>query len=160
ASARGAHQFNEAENMPNGLALLADGDLLVANIGRGSLEQLSPDGRVQTICSDLDGAPLGLVNFVLLDSKQQIWLTVTTRLEPWTRGVNDRVADGYIAIVDDGRASLVADGFVGTNEIRFDASEDWLYVVESHARRITRLRVSSDGSVGERQTYGPKDLGG
>jgi sugar lactone lactonase YvrE len=56
--------------------------------------------------------------------------------------------DGYIALIDtDGEARIVADGFVGTNEIRFDAGEEWLYVVESNARHISRLRAAPDGSM-------------
>ena len=54
-------------------------------------------------------------------------------------------ADGYVGIVDDDGIRIVADGFVGTNEIRFDEAEEWLYVVESNARRISRLRIDDDG---------------
>jgi gluconolactonase len=55
---------------------------------------------------------------------------------------------------------IVADGFVGTNEIRFDAAEEWLYVVEANARRISRLRVDADARVLAHEIYGPADLGG
>ena len=54
----------------------------------------------------------------------------------------------------------MADGFVGTNEIRLDAKEEWLYVVESNARRISRLRVAADGSCRDREVFGPSNLGG
>ncbi len=33
-------------------------------------------------------------------------------------------------------------------------------MVESNARRISRLRAAPDGSLGEREVYGPPDLGG
>jgi hypothetical protein len=33
-------------------------------------------------------------------------------------------------------------------------------VAETNARRISRLRVRPDGSLGERQVHGPADLGG
>jgi gluconolactonase len=38
--------------------------------------------------------------------------------------------------------------------------EEWLYVVESNARRISRLRVQPDGSLTDREIFGPPDLGG
>ncbi len=37
---------------------------------------------------------------------------------------------------------------------------EWLYVVESNARHISRLRVAADGSLSDREVYGPDDLGG
>jgi len=49
---------------------------------------------------------------------------------------------------------------MGTNEIRLDANEEWLYVVESNGRRISRLRVQTDGSLSDREVFGPSDLGG
>jgi len=55
---------------------------------------------------------------------------------------------------------VVADGFRFTNEIRFDADEEYHYVVETAGRRITRLRVADDGSLSEREVFGPSDLGG
>ena len=53
----------------------------------------------------------------------------------------------------------MADGFHFTNEIRFDAGEEWLYVAETCARRITRLRVLDDGSLTDREIFGPADHG-
>jgi sugar lactone lactonase YvrE len=94
------------------------------------------------------------------DSRHRLWITVTTRLEPWTRSVTERTSDGYVALIDERGIRIVADGFVGTNEIRFDEREEWLYVVESNSRRISRLRAEPDGSLSERELYGPPDLGG
>jgi hypothetical protein len=73
--------------------------------------------------------------------------------------VNEKVPDGWVGLIDEHGIRLVADGFVGTNEIRFDAGEEWLYVVESNARRIARLRAHGDGSLTDREVYGPEDLG-
>ena len=81
----------------------------------------------------------------LRDSRGRLWITVTTRLEPWTRSVTERTNDGYVALVDESGIRIVAEGFVGTNEVPLDANEEWLYVVESNARRISRLRVRPDG---------------
>ena len=33
------------------------------------------------------------------------------------------------------------------NEIRLDANEEWLYVAETTAKRVTRLRVLDDGEL-------------
>jgi gluconolactonase len=146
--------------LPNGLAFARNGDILIANFGTNAIERMSRDGRSNTVCDQLDGRPLGKTNFILRDSKDRIWITVTTRAEPWTRSVPERIQDGYIALIDERGMRIVAEGFFGTNEIRMDAREEWLYVVESNARRISRLRVNPDGSLTDREIYGPADLGG
>ena len=59
---------------------------------------------------------------------------------------------------------VVADGFYFTNEIRLDAREEWLYVVETTGPCITRLRLDESQASGvqlkEREVFGPSHLGG
>jgi gluconolactonase len=146
--------------LPNGLAINRAGDFLIANFGTDAIELMDRDGSSRTLHTHVDGQPLGKVNFVLCDSQDRIWFTVTTRLVPWTRSINEKLPDGYVGLIDGRGVHIVADGFVGTNEIRFDANEEWLYVVESNARRISRLRATPDGRLNEREIFGPADLRG
>jgi sugar lactone lactonase YvrE len=159
AESGSAERYTMGGTLPNGLAFARNGDIVIANFGTCAIERMTRDGRSATIAAEVDGVPLGKANFVLVDSRDRIWFSVTTRLEPWTRSVNEKVPDGWIGLIDEHGIRLVADGFVGTNEIRFDAGEEWLYVVESNARRISRLRAQDDGSLSDRETYGPEDLG-
>ncbi|MGC1305229.1 MAG: SMP-30/gluconolactonase/LRE family protein, partial [Caulobacteraceae bacterium] len=145
--------------LPNGLAFSRQGDLLIADFGRDVLASMTRDGRRRTLCDSIEGAPLGKVNFVLRDRRDRLWFTVSTRLDPWARAVSRRQADGYVAVLDERGARIVADGFAFANEIRFDADEQWLYVAETCAKRVTRLRVRDDGSLEGRETYGPSSLG-
>lgn len=147
-------------SLPNGLALLENGDIVIANWGTDSVELMTREGTLRTLYTEIDGRPIGKANFVMRDSKGRVWLTVTTRMVPWTDSINAGVLDGYIALMDDKGIRIVAEGFGGTNEIRFDANEEWLYVVESNARRISRLRVADDGSLHGREIYGPAQLEG
>lgn len=156
----GAEKYILRGTLPNGLAFDSNGDILIANFGTNAIERMSRDGRSKTLYTEVDGRPLGKTNFILRDSRQRLWVTVTTRLEPWTRSINERSDDGYIALIDERGIRIVAEGFYGTNEVRLDAKEEWLYVVESNARRISRLRVRADGSLCDREIYGPADLGG
>ncbi|WP_114240620.1 SMP-30/gluconolactonase/LRE family protein [Dyella sp. C9] len=146
--------------LPNGLAFDRDGNILIANFGTDAIELMTRDGHSRTLYTEIDGEPLGKTNFVLTDSRGRIWFTVTTRLRPWTRAINEKTPDGYVGLIDEKGIRIVADGFVGTNEIRLDAKEEWLYVVESNARRISRLRVQADGSLSGREVFGPGNLGG
>ncbi len=145
--------------LPNGICFDRDGQIVIANFGTDAIELMTRDGRSQTLYDRIDGQPLGKANFVLCDRRGRIWFTVTTREVPWTKSINAKTADGYVGLIDECGIRIVADGFVGTNEIRFDAAEEWLYVVETNARRVSRLRIDGD-TVTSREIYGPSDLGG
>ncbi|RYF45831.1 MAG: SMP-30/gluconolactonase/LRE family protein, partial [Comamonadaceae bacterium] len=147
-------------SLPNGIAFLPNGDFVIANWGTDSVEVMDRQGRVRRLFDQIDGQPLGKANFVLRDGRGRIWLTVTTRTKPWTDSINARARDGYIAVIDEQGVRIVADGFEGTNEVRLDSAEEWLYVVESNARRISRLKVGDDGSLSGREIYGPSRLPG
>lgn len=145
--------------LPNGLAFAANGDILIANFGTDRLECMTPAGATRTLLDSVDGKPLGKVNFVLRDSRERLWITVSTRVNPWSEAVSASLADGYIVLLDERGARIVADGFHFTNEIRLDADEQWLYVAETTAKRVSRLRVEPDGSLTRREVYGPASLG-
>lgn len=161
-------EFSEAGNdadrftqgtLPNGLAFTRTGDILVSNFGTDRLELMTRSGDSRVLHDSIDRRPIGKVNFVLRDSKDRIWLTVSTTLPNWMDASSPHLADGFVALADDSGLRIVADGFAFTNEIRFDASEEWLYVVETCGMKITRLRVHNDGSLSDRETFGPESHG-
>ena len=145
--------------LPNGLAFASNGDILIANFGTDAVEIMTRDGYTHTICDSVDGLPLGKVNFVLRDSKDRIWFTVSTRVNPWNHAIRTSLSDGYVALLDGNGLQVVADGFSFANEIRLDADEEWLYVAETTGKRVTRLQVHDDGSLGRREVFGPTNLG-
>ncbi len=145
--------------LPNGLAFAANGDILIANFGTDRLEVMSREGESRVLADHIDGEPIGKVNFVLRDSKDRIWITVSTRIKNWMHALRPDLPDGYIARYVDGAFRIVADGFHFTNEIRMDAGEEHMYVAETTGGCISRLRVHTDGSLGEREVFGPSSLG-
>lgn len=154
-------RFTPTTTLPNGLAFDRNGSFLISNFGTDRLERMSRDGsRTEVLLDRIDGHPIGKVNFVLRDRRGRIWITVSTRIRNWMSAISPNVADGYVAVLDERGARIVADGFAFTNEIRFDAEEHWLYVVETSGRRITRLRISDDAEVEAREIFGPSDTGG
>ena len=110
--------------LPNGMAFSSDSQILIANFGTDVLETMDRQGNTRTLYDRIDGQPIGKVNFVLRDSKNRIWLTISTRVNPWTLAASSRVCDGYIAVVDEHGIRVVADNFYFTNEIRLDAQEE------------------------------------
>jgi gluconolactonase len=145
--------------LPNGMAFAANGDFLIANFGTDCLEIMSRDGASRVLADSIEGEPIGKVNFVLRDSKDRIWITVSTRMKNWMHALRTDLPDGYLARYVDGKFRIVADGFHFTNEIRFDAAEEWMYVVETTGGRITRLRIDDHGRAVEREVFGPSSLG-
>lgn len=145
--------------LPNGLAFARNGDFLISNFGTDRLELMTRDGRSKVLADRIEGQAIGKVNFVLRDSKDRIWITVSTRVKNWMSALRTDLADGYLARYEDGVFRIVADGFRFTNEIRFDAKEQFLYIVETAGGCITRLRIDERGNAREREIFGPSRLG-
>ena len=162
SSAELEHKFTTG-TLPNGLAFAANGDILISNFGTDCLEVMTREGDSRVLVDRIDGQPIGKVNFVLRDRKDRIWITVSTRVNPWTTAAASRVQDGYIAVLERGVLHVVAEGFFFTNEIRLDAREEWLYIVETTGPHITRMRLH-EGAQGvelrDREVFGPTHLGG
>ena len=124
--------------LPNGLAFARNGDFLIANFGTDRLELMTRSGESRVLADRLDGREIGKVNFVLRDTKDRLWVTVSTRIRNWMHALRTDQNDGYVALYENGVFRIVAEGFGFTNEVRFDAAEQWLYVVETTGGCITR----------------------
>jgi sugar lactone lactonase YvrE len=111
------------------------------------------------IFDTIDGSPIGKVNFVLRDSKDRIWITITTKVKNWIDALVPDLDDGYIARYDERGIHIVADGLHFTNEVRFDRNEEYLYVVETTGGRVLRFKVDENGDLSNREIYGPSSLG-
>jgi gluconolactonase len=125
-----ASRFTQG-TLPNGLAFAESGDILISNFGTDLLEVMTREGKTKTLYDNIDGKPIGKVNFVLRDSKNRIWLTISTKTINWIEAFKPDTADGAIALVDKKGIRIVADGFHFTNEIRFDSVEEHLYIAET-----------------------------
>ncbi len=144
---------------PNGLAMDHEGNIYFANIDDGKVYRLRPGGSTDVVLSEIDGQPLGAVNFVFLDSQERMWITVSTRVIPWFPAAASPRPDGYIILIDEKGPRIVADGILFTNEARLDAKEEYLYVAETMGARMLRYKVQPNGDLGEKEVFGPDSLG-
>lgn len=145
--------------LPNGLAFARNGDILISNFGTDRLEVMTRTGKSDVLYDSINGRAIGKVNFVLRDSQDRIWLTVSTTIPNWMEACSPNIIDGFIAVADEKGLRIVADNLHFTNEIRFDSTEDWLYAVETCGMKITRFRVGDDASLTHRETFGPESHG-
>ena len=139
---------------PNGISIMPDGSFLLAHLGDedGGVYQLHRDGRLDAFLLEVEGAPLPPTNYVHRDVKGRIWITVSTRLQPRSLGYRGDNADGFIVLVDDSGARIVADGLGYTNECVVHPNERWLYVNETFQKRLSRFDISDDGSLSNKTT--------
>ncbi len=138
----------------NGFAITAEGDFLLADLNPdgGGIWRLKADGAALPFLLEVDGDPIPPTNFVGVDAKGRVWITVSTRHEPRDLAYRGDVADGYIIMADQDGARIVAEGLGYTNEAIVDPSGDWLVVNETFGRRTSRFRIADDGSLGTRET--------
>jgi sugar lactone lactonase YvrE len=144
--------------VPNGIALEPDGSFLITNMGEGGgLWRLNRDGVIAPVLREVDGHTLSATNFVLRDWQGRLWLTISTRQWPISRAFSPLrgpiTADGYLVLIDQGGARIVADGLAFANEVRLDPSGRELYVAETYARRISKFDVNDRGDLSNRTSW-------
>jgi gluconolactonase len=145
---------------PNGIKIdPRDGSIVIANIALGLLQRLDPaTGAVSTLLGAVGGTPLATPNYLIFDSRGNLWCSVSTRrgrVPEWLDGT----PDGFIFRVSPaGEAAIVADGLRFANGLALDAKEEFLYVAQTAADNVLRFRIRGAG-LGEPELYGPATLG-
>lgn len=139
---------------PNGICLMPGGSFLLAHLGEahGGIFALDPQGQVTAVLTEVDGAALPPSNFVTVDEAGRIWVTVSTRKTPRALAYRSDIADGFVAVIIDGQARIVADNLGYTNECLPHPDGNRLFVNETFGRRLTSYDLASDGSLSNRQT--------
>lgn len=139
---------------PNGICLLEDGSFLVAHLGAedGGVYKIKADGQIEPFCLKADGEVLPPTNYVHLDSKARVWITVSTRQIPRNSAYNQEIADGFIVLVDNGVARIVADNLGYTNECIVHPNGDQLYVNETFARKLVSFDILNNGDLTNKKT--------
>ena len=148
------------EFIPNGIALLPDGSLLVANMGeQGCVWRIDLNGELSPFLSEADGRPLESANFVMIDHQGRVWISISTQTHPRFDAYNRSIADGFIVLHDRSGTRIVADGIAFANECRLSGDGTWLYVSETSAQRVSRFKVAGDGSLHQREVFAQFGVG-
>ncbi len=146
---------------PNGIALSRDGSFLIAHLGdtEGGVFRLRRDGGLEPVLIEVAGEALPPTNFVMEDALGRLWITVSTPRAPRDLGYRRDLAEGFIVLLDQRGARIVARDLGYTNEVQIDPSGEWLYVNETFGRRLSRFRIGANGGLSERQTVTEFGLG-
>lgn len=147
--------------LPNGIALLSDRSLLIANLGNdGGVWRLSQDGKLVPWLLEVEGRRLPPTNFVSVDAAGRAWIAVSTFVSPrWNAYHQAGARDGVIILVDQIGARIVADGLAYTNEVKVDPSGRWLYVNETVGRTLSRFALGPNSTLGPREVVAEFGVG-
>jgi gluconolactonase len=151
--------FGSVGGVPNGICIDRAGNCMIANIGNGELQSLSPDGHHVVLMTEADGKRMTSPNFPFIDSKDRLWVSNSTIRPDIEEALSAPAPDGCMVLIDGVTPRIVAEGIYFANGVALDPAESFLYVAETMKRRILRYPIHPDGSLGERDIYGPEILG-
>jgi sugar lactone lactonase YvrE len=132
--------------LPNGIALMSNGDFLFANLGvAGGVWRVSPHGEVQPFATEVEGRPIPPANFVLIDG-DRVWITISASSRQHQFFTAEEKT-GQILLVQNGKVTVAASGLTWTNELRISPDRKHLFVNETFACRTTRFDLSGNGEL-------------
>jgi sugar lactone lactonase YvrE len=138
---------------PNGIAVDRDEGFVIANLAdAGGVWRLDRTGALEPLITEVDGVAMPPTNFAAMDARGRLWVSVSTRHHPRQLAWRPEVADGFVVLLDERGARIVADGLHYTNEVRVGPDGSSLYIVETFGRRLVRCAMSEDGRLGARET--------
>lgn len=168
ADARGqcAHIFPDGQiqfwgdlgGVPNGICIDIQDRCIVANIGNGRVQALSPNGSHEVLLTHAEGRRMRAPNFPYVDSRGRLWVTNSTEEEDIESVLAHPKPDGCVVLIENGQPRIVADGIYFANGVTLDKNEAYLYVAQTMRRNILRYKVASDGSLGPAEVFGPDPL--
>ncbi len=148
--------------VPNGMAIADNGDILIANFGTNCLERMKRNGETTVMFETLDGGAWpGKLNFVVRDSKNRLWITISTMIDDYMpASISKDVQDGRILLYEEGKGvKVVAEHVHFANECRLDANEEYIYVAQTCGRNVARFKIAPNGDLSDKEIFGPTDTG-
>ncbi len=144
---------------PNGICIDKNGNCIIANIGNGQVQSLSPDGHYVVLMTEAEERRMSSPNFPFIDFKERLWVSNSTTLPNIEDALQAPVPDGCMVLIANGKPKVVAEGICFANGVSLDPEEEFLYVAETMKRRVLRYPIHKDGSLGKKEVYGPAFLG-
>jgi gluconolactonase len=137
-------QFASTGGFGLGIAIDADSNLYICDMGVHAVVRVFPDGRTERYATGSEEEPLQVPNYPVFDAEGTLYVSDSGG---WTQktGKIYRFRPGEVGEV---WCRTAADY---TNGMAFSPDDRWLYVVESCLPGVSRVAIRSDGSAGERE---------
>jgi len=150
--------YGDLDGAPNGICLDNRGNCIIANIGNGQVQSLSPDGRHEVLLTEVDGKRMTSPNFPFMDQKGRLWVSNSTYQNNPEAALQKPEADGCVVMIENGQSKIMTEGIYFANGLTLDADEKNLYVAQTMQRNILRYAVQEDGRLGPAEIFGPDPL--
>ncbi len=157
------NRVGNAGGTPNGINMDAEGRIVIANVGgletpggRGPVQRLDVEsGEIEVLADQIDGIPLVSSNYPHVDSQGRIWVTHSTSQSGADAFSGE--PDGFLFRIEtDGSLTMLATEILFANGITLDPQEENAYVCSTLGCHVLRFPINEDGSLGEREVYGPQ----
>ena len=151
-------RIGRAGGEPNGIAMCADGTILIANFGLGALQELDPKtGGIRVLLRDsVENHALQWINYVLVDSTGALWVSVCSRNPDLRHTLAHGTPDGYLFRMagPDSAPHVVADMVNFPNCMALDEREEYLYVVRTLKADVIRFALRGS-ELGPEEQFSP-----
>ena len=152
----GTTPFAGKEPGSNGLALDADGQLVLCRHGDREIGRLEADGRIASLADRYDGHRINSPNDVVFKSDGSVYFTDPPFGLPKVFDDPDKApVQGVYRVAKDGTVTLLIDNIKAPNGIAFSPDERILYVSDVDPRRAAWLAydVKPDGTVSNGRVF-------
>ncbi|MEE9913643.1 MAG: SMP-30/gluconolactonase/LRE family protein [Deltaproteobacteria bacterium] len=152
--------FGNLGGLPNGICIDRQGRCIVANLGNGEVQSVSPEGAHAVVMTHAEGKRIFTPNFPFLDFAGRLWVSNSTDNPDVDASLQSPAPDGcLVCMKQDQPPRIVARGIYFANGVALDEKEEYVYVAETMQRRVLRYRINPDDGVGPAEVYGPGHLG-
>jgi gluconolactonase len=139
---------------------MPDGSVVVANFARSALQRVDlRTGSVEVVLDEVDGRPLGSVNYPVVDRDGVLWVSSSARGDP-VATIASGDDDGFVFRVEpDGSAEVVAPSVAWPNCMTLDDDERFLYACRSSRCDVVRFPLEegrTGRTLGPGERYGPQ----
>ena len=152
--------FGNIGGLPNGICIDPEGNCIVANIGNGELQCVTPEGAHTLLMTHADGKRMFTPNFPFRDFAGRLWVSNSTDNPDIDASLRAPVPDGCLVLLAPGEVPrIVASGICFANGVALVENEQHVYVAETMKRRVLRYRIIDGNQLGPAEVYGPDFLG-
>ena len=138
-------EFARALGESGGIALDADGNLYECNLSK-HVNRITPDGAMTVYSTGTAELPVLFPNYPVFDPDGNLFFTDSG---DWS-SFNGRI---YVVRPDGTTEVAFPDYLAFPNGLALDSENGWLYVVQSNAHNVVRLKITGGHLVGRPEVY-------
>jgi gluconolactonase len=129
-----------------GITLDAEENILVCDAGLKAIVKVTQRGKISIAADRVGNKALTCPNFSVFDADGNLYFSDSG---VWKKG------NGFVCRMrPDGRVEMFAEGpFHYANGLALDASEEYLYVVQSNRDRVLRIQIRKDRRAGPIEVF-------